>query len=1035
MTKIPFLHGFRALVAGACTLLAGASFNAMATGMVEIDDSFLADLQAAEAEQQFRAFVHFHGGDAASRKAVLDSVGLQVGKDYGSFTPARFVIGGADAFLALTTHPTVRYIEQDVPLRYFGETAVWASRARVAQEPVAGGPYYDRDGNVLDGAGISIAVIDSGVDGTHPDFEGRVSHSFKFVCSTPGLIATSTDQCFGEFLVGDDAVSPMVDLGPGANSDVFGGHGTHVAGIAAGSGAASTGSYLSETATPNVQGTYTGVAPGANIVAYSIGDGVGVGSAVNAYAHLIENYDDINPPVRVTNNSYGTGGGPANPGGMLAAAARALTAKGVVIAFAAGNDGGDGTTIQTSPTCNDATPGVICVASQDDQNTGDASAALSGFSSRGLADDATTHPDIAATGSNYTASCTQVLQPSQAVCSTGLETSWQPRYGTISGTSMATPHVAGAVALILQARPELSAAQVEKLLQDTARKNGNLLQYIDDPQNPGNTTHFGWGAGMLDVQAALDALGVNHAGDGGAGQATLAIASPMEGDTVDAGAPVTVSGTLNDGQGSGGLPNPVHVIGGDLDAEIPGAADITDVHIGITESGIRVAMTVRDATDFGPDGVVSLRLQQFVDGFNAVSQVALDAEGASPSTSTVITAAASNVALDGNTVSFDVGFDQLGDPADGSIGQNVVALSYINLLVDAAPSTEANAAIVTQNAQPMVGRPYTIVRPGDSEAPMVQVRVSVNGGDEQDAEVTGASPEYIWQLPSANGLVEGANTLTATLLLDGIEADAATVGFMLEGEQLDDPTSVSVVAALTGTTLEDGLTVALDARGSHACLDADCAATTTDGLSFAFHVSDDTNPEQGVINDADGVIEYTYGAAGEFQPFVVVTDASGNSSFDLINVTTTTSISVGGPGVRNAARLTADYDRDNPTVPLQVVLDASQTTVADGFEITQYAFEFGDGSAVTTTSATVQHVYTAAGNYAPEVTVTFTATDDATKTQTSTAKSNTVVRARVPGEAAPANASAPVSAGGGSGGLGWLLLAPLALAGLRRRTR
>ena len=117
----------------ACVALALGSVSLNAYSVAEIDDSFLAELQAAESADVFRGFIHFHGGDAAARKQIIADAGLQFGKDYGSFTPARFAMGSAAGFLSLTTHPAVRYVEQDVQLRYFGETAAWASRARVAQ--------------------------------------------------------------------------------------------------------------------------------------------------------------------------------------------------------------------------------------------------------------------------------------------------------------------------------------------------------------------------------------------------------------------------------------------------------------------------------------------------------------------------------------------------------------------------------------------------------------------------------------------------------------------------------------------------------------------------------------------------------------------------------------------------------------------------------------------------------------------------------------------------------------------------------------
>ena len=98
----------------------------------------------------------------------------------------------------------------------------------------------------------------------------------------------------------------------------------------------------------------------------------------------------------------------------------------------------------------------------------------------------------------------------QPVCNIGLvdEARWAPWYGSISGTSMGSPHAAGAAALLLQARPDLTPAQVEDVLQDTAYKLTFGGGYVADPQNSGGTTSFDKGAGLIDLPAALDALGV-----------------------------------------------------------------------------------------------------------------------------------------------------------------------------------------------------------------------------------------------------------------------------------------------------------------------------------------------------------------------------------------------------------------------------------------------------------------------------------------------------------------------------------------------
>jgi serine protease AprX len=149
-------------------------------------------------------------------------------------------------------------------------------------------------------------------------------------------------------------------------------------------------------------------------------------------------------------------------------------------------------------------PGVVTAASYNDNGTGTRDGALSDFSSRGRHGDPVNYPDISAPGDTITAACF-TFQP---VCATGLDTTGAPYYSTISGTSMASPHVTGVIALILQARPNLSPAQVEDVIQDSAHKFTAGGPYEADPQNAGGTTSFDKGAGLLDTAATLDALGV-----------------------------------------------------------------------------------------------------------------------------------------------------------------------------------------------------------------------------------------------------------------------------------------------------------------------------------------------------------------------------------------------------------------------------------------------------------------------------------------------------------------------------------------------
>ncbi|MGH6960827.1 MAG: S8 family serine peptidase, partial [Dongiaceae bacterium] len=327
-------------------------------------------------------------------------------------------------------------------------------------------------------------------------------------------------------------------MGPQGNSDTTGGHGTHVTGIASGSGAASTGDYPLAEAAPGIRGTFTGAAPESGIVAYGSGETLVILAATEAFQHILDNHDPGDPNrIRVINNSWGDGpGSQYSPGSVLSCQIKALVNRGVALVFAAGNSGGNGTADRTSSYCKNPTPGVICVASYNDVGTGAIDKSLSGFSSQGKQGRPAKYPDIAAPGDLITSTCIQP-EPGQAVCADG-ETRWQPYYGTISGTSMASPHVVGALALLFQARPDLTPAQAEAVLQNTARKVATNGAYEPDPQNPGGTVNFGFGAGLLNLPAALDALGVTKAGQPPAGTESVIFDGDADGAVADGAADV-----------------------------------------------------------------------------------------------------------------------------------------------------------------------------------------------------------------------------------------------------------------------------------------------------------------------------------------------------------------------------------------------------------------------------------------------------------------------------------------------------------------
>jgi serine protease AprX len=293
------------------------------------------------------------------------------------------------------------------------------------------------------GEGVGVGIIDSGVDGTQGDFPNLVKN-VKVVGSVLGTP-------LGGALYLDTP-----------NSDLTSGHGTHVASTVGGSGARSNG-------------LHKGVAPGARLV------GVGVGDAINILFAL-EGFDFLMDPdvrdtynVRVISNSWGTSGSHFAPFDPISIASKRAYDQNMVVAFAAGNDGPGPDTLNPYS----ASPCVISVAAGTSRDTRgatnpllsqDAPGELVDFSSRGIPGDEVHHPDITLPGVNIVAARATTALPAIAPPYLGLNgLSPEPFYTAMSGTSMATPHLSGVVALMLSVNPALNMDGVLAALASTAR--------------------------------------------------------------------------------------------------------------------------------------------------------------------------------------------------------------------------------------------------------------------------------------------------------------------------------------------------------------------------------------------------------------------------------------------------------------------------------------------------------------------------------------------------------------------------------------
>jgi serine protease AprX len=437
--------------------------------------------------------VFVHGSTVAAATQAVADAGLTLVTTWDRIGVA-VARGTASQIAAVRTHDGVTYVEGDQPIRLLLSTSNVATRGEQARAQLR-----DGQGRPVDGRGVSAAIIDTGVDGTHPFFRNAdgssaVRLNLKNVCgplTDLGIqLPVSNDSCFLDLTAINDT-----------DTLSFGGHGTHVAGIVAGRDTTlSSGTRLH------------GAAPGATLISLSVGAGLSIFGADSALNWVLEHHNNPCagcPPIKVSNNSYGpTGGGPFDPNSATTKFQRALAADGVMTVWAAGNDGPNNTA--TNPPGNDPTPGIVMVASYDDQGTGTRDGAVSDFSSRGTPGQPGTYPDISAPGSNITSSCRLYLP----ICSTGLDPQNGPgpldigTFNTISGTSMATPHIVGIVTQLFQVAPNATPAQIEDAIKATAYKYTNGAPY--STVGP-YTMAVDKGAGLVDAYAAAVRLGATPA--------------------------------------------------------------------------------------------------------------------------------------------------------------------------------------------------------------------------------------------------------------------------------------------------------------------------------------------------------------------------------------------------------------------------------------------------------------------------------------------------------------------------------------------
>jgi serine protease AprX len=437
--------------------------GADSTGLRSVDPELAVLLNLLPDSSAINVFVVFYHIPADADLDDLRAAGVLGGTRFHNL-PMVMINATKTQVAAISALPSVRSLYSNKTFEFFThDTRSITGQSRVTTDASL---TARNNGLPLSGRGVTVAVLDTGIDATHPDLASGAQvvgnvRTLDFQGSAPGFMYP---------LVAEDLL----------DSDLIMGHGTFVAGVIAGSGVASGGYY-------------GGMAHGARLLGVSAGD-ASLFYVLSGIDYILSKRVEQN--VRVVNCSFGISGlfdvnDPVN------IATRIMHDSGISVVFSAGNRGDQPNSLNPYSVAE----WVIGVGS------GTKGGKLSDFSSRGAAGYGSFHPTLLAPGENVvstraagvnivgTAGLAGALSsPANDLANISLMN--LPRYTMSSGTSFAAPHVAGTIALMLEAAPQLTPDQIKRILQSTATP---MLGY----------SRYEAGAGYLNTYAAVRKAATN----------------------------------------------------------------------------------------------------------------------------------------------------------------------------------------------------------------------------------------------------------------------------------------------------------------------------------------------------------------------------------------------------------------------------------------------------------------------------------------------------------------------------------------------
>jgi serine protease AprX len=417
------------------------------TGLQSLDPELALLLNRLTDDSNLNAMIVYHHLPTSADITDLQQLGILGGTRYRSL-PVIAVTTTKSQLIRVSHLPAVRSIYSNRTLQATSDPYLTLNRApRIISDNDLTAANLNLP---VSGHNVTVAVLDTGVDGTHADLAPNVVQNVKLL-DTQSISLGFTYPINLENLPSTDQVY---------------GHGTFVAGIIAGNGTRSGGRYA-------------GLAPGAHLLGLSAGD-LTLSFVLSGFDYLLTYGRNYN--ARVVNCSFSANtvfdfNDPVN------IATRMLTDSGISVVFSAGNTGPGTNTLNPYAVA----PWVISVGATDEQGR------LADFSARGAFGSPLFHPTLVAPGVDVIApralGITGILGLAGADLSR-LTLGELPYYTTASGTSFSAPQVAATIAMMLEMNPNLKPSEVKEILQRTATSMPQYYQYEV-------------GAGMLNSHAAV----------------------------------------------------------------------------------------------------------------------------------------------------------------------------------------------------------------------------------------------------------------------------------------------------------------------------------------------------------------------------------------------------------------------------------------------------------------------------------------------------------------------------------------------------